>query len=96
MSAEQEQTIKKQKFEAVSKALEQGAITPEEFRQACNKDELLGIQLSDQPINAQKGSDGLANVPGNDDEALDKEREHSDGKDALAYEAPVAEASRKE
>jgi len=91
MSAEQEQAIKKQKFEAISKALEQGAISLEEFRQACNKDDLLGIQLSDQAPNAQEGVDSLSNQPGNDDLKLDKEREDGEGKDALAYEAPAVE-----
>lgn len=45
LSSEQEQNVKTQKFNRVFQSKSGGEITTEEFRDACNKDELLGIQL---------------------------------------------------
>ena len=46
ISSEIEQTIKDQKFNRVIQARNAGEISSEEFRDACNKDELLPLQLS--------------------------------------------------
>lgn len=45
LSSEQEENVKSKKFERLLMALEKGAMTPKEFKEACNKDKLLSIQL---------------------------------------------------
>lgn len=45
MSAEQEENVKTQKFNRLLAAQTAGAIDPREFRDSCNRDNLLGIQL---------------------------------------------------
>lgn len=50
MSSEQEENVKTQKFNRILAAKSQGEITPEEFRDACNKDNLLGIHLEESVI----------------------------------------------
>lgn len=46
LSAEQEETVKTSKFNRVHQARQSGEITSKEFRDACNRDNLLPIQLS--------------------------------------------------
>lgn len=45
LSAEQEENVKTQKFQRLIQARERGEITVIEFRDACNRDNLLGITL---------------------------------------------------
>lgn len=49
LSAEQEETVKTQKFARVAQARQMGEITSEEFRECANKDQLLPIQLEITP-----------------------------------------------
>lgn len=55
LSSEQEENVKSQKFNRILAARQAGEITSMEFRDACNKDQLLGISLdtSDQFIPEQ-------------------------------------------
>lgn len=60
LSAEQEENVKTQKFNRLLQAKAQGEIDSLEFRDACNKDNLLGIQLQTKDIpegNIQEGPD---------------------------------------
>ncbi len=45
LSSEQEENVKSQKFNRLLQALQAGAITAKEFREACNRDKLFPIQL---------------------------------------------------
>lgn len=47
LSSIDEETIKTQKFARLIQAKQAGLMTTEEFKQACNKDNLLGIQVDD-------------------------------------------------
>lgn len=49
MTSEQEENVKTQKFSRVFQARQAGEITREEFRDACNKAQLLEIQLETDP-----------------------------------------------
>lgn len=48
LSAEQEENVKTQKFNRLLAALSAGAISPEAFADACNKDNLLGVQVDSE------------------------------------------------
>lgn len=52
LSGEQEQNVRTQKFSNLLQARQAGEITSQEFRDGCNKDHLLGIQLSEDIDNA--------------------------------------------
>lgn len=52
MSTEQEENVKTSKFNRLLSARERGEITSEEFRDACNIDNLLPIQLSATELSA--------------------------------------------
>lgn len=54
MSSEQEETVKTQKFSRLTQALQLGQITAEEFRDACNADDLLPITLQGTPPKADR------------------------------------------
>jgi uncharacterized protein len=64
LSSEQEQNVKTQKFARVFQAKTAGEVTTEEFRDACNTEELIGIQLdanideSELHPAAEEGADG--------------------------------------
>lgn len=45
LTAEQEENVKTSKFNRLTIALEKGVIDAQTFREACNKDNLLGVQL---------------------------------------------------
>lgn len=45
LSSEQEENVKTQKYQRCSDALTKGAMQVKEFKEACNKDDLLGVQL---------------------------------------------------
>lgn len=52
LSAEQEENVKTQKFTRLQMAAQSGLITPEEFREACNRDNLLPLNLeTSEPLN---------------------------------------------
>lgn len=68
MSSEQEETVKTQKFARVMQARQLGEINSFEFREACNKDNLLSIQLDVDSIEL----DGDANL---DDAGQDNEKQ---------------------
>lgn len=45
LSAEQEENVKTQKFARLLQAYTAGLLQPEEFKDSCNKDNLLGVQI---------------------------------------------------
>lgn len=102
LSSEQQENVKTQKYTRLQGALATGAITLEEFRDSCNRDNLFPIQLEDS---------GLAEVEANKEAALqdqndaalqdqndaedgdlkaegESESETAKGKKRLAKEAP--------
>lgn len=50
LSSEQEQNVKEKQYARVLQSLQVGAISLVEFRDACNKYDLLGIQLEDEGL----------------------------------------------
>lgn len=56
LSSEQEETVKEKRFNRLIAARQAGEITSEEFRQACNHDNLLPIQL-DESVDMQEEQD---------------------------------------
>lgn len=65
LSAEQEETVKTQKFARNMQCLTIGAMSTKEFKEACNKDQLTGVQLDTSveeltPIQAPEGSESEA------------------------------------
>lgn len=52
MSSEQEEKVKLDKFSRLLQSLQAGAISLEEFRTACNKDNLLEISLDNEGLDA--------------------------------------------
>lgn len=90
MSAEQEETVKEKKFDRLLEALKANAISLQEFQDACNKDDLLGVQL--ESAKAVEGSDQIGNVPGNDEERLDEsvDKEEAEETDAFVEPRPTS------
>jgi phage-related protein (TIGR01555 family) len=82
MSSEQEQKVKTEKFNRLLQALTAGAMSLEQFQLACNKDDLLEIQLD--PSELMEGADEIGNVPGGEesekgaDQDAEKEEERDD------------------
>lgn len=72
MSGEQEENIKTQKFNRILAAKSSGEITPEEFRDACNKENLLGIHLPNSAIAQLDQDDVDAEAEGDGDEKAEK------------------------
>ena len=66
LSAEKEEEVKTKQFERIQKAFETGAMSLEEYRDACNKLDLLGIRLENE--NLPEGSDEIGNIPGQEGE----------------------------
>lgn len=58
LTAEQVENVKNSKFNRLIQSLQLGAITPEQFIRACDKERLLGIEFAEeveqQPINTEK------------------------------------------
>lgn len=78
LSTEQMENVKTQKFNRVMQARQAGEISSLEFRDACNRDELLGIQLeTDRP--------DVEDELGVDDEPTDEETDD---------DAPAAKAGK--
>lgn len=86
MSSEQEETIKTQKFQRALSARQGGEITTEEFRDACNIDSLLPVQL--------KQSNILELEEEQDDQESDDEGEES--QDVSASEGDKSQTEAKE
>jgi phage-related protein (TIGR01555 family) len=72
MSSDQEQKCKSAKFDRLAKALAQGAISLEEFRTACNKDDLLEIQLDPKATEGLTASGGEKKGEGNPFDKADR------------------------
>jgi len=94
LTAEQDAEVKSKHLDRLTKALECGAISIKEFQDACNKANLMGIQLCSaetldgadqlQPV-APKGSDQLSNVPGTDGDREIQEAGNEDLESSLIY-----------
>lgn len=82
MSGKDEQEVKTAQLNNLLAAMTAGAISLEEFRIACNKDALLGIQLENDNLPA--GADELGNVEGNDDAAIDEDSQEEENLSSLA------------
>ena len=58
LTAEQVENVKNSKFNRLIQSLQLGAITPEQFIRACDKEKLLGIEFAEeieqQPIDSEK------------------------------------------
>lgn len=90
LSSEQEETVKTQKFARLMQARTTGEISALEFRDACNKDDLLGIQLSTAGV-----SDELGLMDEEDPDADVKEDPGADKSDSEKISpAPVAKAKK--
>lgn len=61
LSAEQEENVKTQKFQRLHQAMASGYITIEEFKEACNKDDLLPIQVDTSIDVLDVGADDESN-----------------------------------
>lgn len=85
LSSEQEETVKEKKFARLLQAAQAGLITVDEFRDGCNKENLLEIDLPD--ASGMEGSDELGALPGALDEERDTDTEVADEDSAssLAY-----------
>lgn len=75
LSAEQEEKVKDSKFNRLLGALTAGAITLDEFRDACNKNDLLEVTLKD--ANGMLGTDAVSdeNEPEGETTAVRREAE---------------------
>lgn len=82
LSGEQEQTVKEKKFNRLLSAQQAGLISIEEFRTACNRDDLLEIHLDNE--NLMEGSDEIGNVPGVDEEKTESDAASEDESSTLA------------
>lgn len=97
LSSEQEETVKEKKFNRLLAAMTAGAITVDEFRDACNKSDLLEIQLADVGMEGTVDTglaDELGNIPGRQDEEADEDQKAQDeaASETLAEgKAPVRE-----
>lgn len=88
LTAEQEETVKTQKFARLMQAVQAGLMTPEEFKDACNKDNLLGIEIDtsiDQlPVLGAEDKDDSLNSKGKDKEDKEKDLDESANKEEPA------------
>lgn len=82
LSSEQEENVKTQKFNRIMAALSAGAMTPKEFKDACNKDNLLGVQVD--------ASVDLLDVAESDDEESDAGESKGKKSSTTAKDAPEA------
>ena len=85
MSSEQEQKCKTDIYNRLTDALSKGAISIEEFRMACNKEELLVVALDN--TNLPEGSDEIGNIPGQEDneEQADKDANKEGDQSNLSF-----------
>jgi phage-related protein (TIGR01555 family) len=80
LSAEQEENVKTQKFNRVFQARQAGLISGEQFVDACNRDELLGITLDKEDL-VDLAAEG-ANDPGDPKDAQNPGEGRKDEKTA--------------
>lgn len=75
LSSVDEETVKTQKFQRLMAARTAGEISAEEFRDACNKDELLGVQLdtTDSALDFQEEESDPAKKDQEDNKPTKKE-----------------------
>lgn len=93
MSSEQEETVKEKQHNRLVQAMQLGGISLEEYRQACNKYDLMGIQLDNDnlPEDAQAlGSDAV--TEGDESEDSEEENQDESNEESLAAKAPKAQA----
>lgn len=94
LSAEQEETVKTQKFNRALQAKQAGEITTEEFRDILNRDNLLGIQLEkDDDILAQLEEENQVEDTenegvGKDEKATTKASAGKSGSSSLSAKEP--------
>lgn len=84
LSSEQEENVKTQKFNRLLGAKQAGEITTKEFRDACNKDNLLGIQLDVDTTELEVPEDQAT-------EAADEGANKADSQKAKQNEKTIAE-----
>jgi hypothetical protein len=77
MSAEQEETVKTQKFNRLLAAKQAGEITTHEFRDSCNRDNLFPITLDTASDTLNPDDPDVAGLISGEDEA----EEDAEGKD---------------
>lgn len=64
LSSEQEENVKTQKFARITQAQAAGLISPKEYKEACNKENLLGIQIEvNDDVLEVKGPEGAETAP---------------------------------
>lgn len=70
LTAEQEENVKTQKFNRLLQARQAGEISTKDFKDACNKDNLLGIQLDTamddlpNPLDSEEGDEASQPIDG--------------------------------
>lgn len=101
MSSEQEETVKTQKFTRLQTALQAGAISLKEFREACNKGELFDItvDVDDQELlsgymsdEIESDGDAEQDIEGDDDPGasrIDTARPTAGSKGGVPTDGPV-------
>jgi uncharacterized protein len=94
MSGEQEETCKEKQFNRVMMAFQAGLMSLEEARNALNKNDLLLIQLENAGL--PQGSDEIGNIPGQDEQQIDKDSAREDDRSNLSFmKTPTTEVSKK-
>lgn len=83
LSLEQEEKVKDSQFNRLHMSVTAGLISLEQFQEACNAHNLLGVKLD--PENLPEGSDEIGNVPGQDEAEIDKDAEKEDNKSTLGF-----------
>jgi hypothetical protein len=65
LSAEQEENVKTQKFSRLQQAVQAGLITVKEYKDACNKENLFGIQVDTEveQLTPMVGAEGATEAP---------------------------------
>lgn len=101
LSSEQEENVKTQKFTRLLQAKQAGEISSQEFKEGCNRDKLLGIQLNpdvdtletdfgDDEADDEGGNDGkseLKKIPDNKKSGLTA-KDAPDVKNAIDFDVP--------
>lgn len=87
MSGEQEQTVKEKKFNRLLSSLQAGAMSVVEFRDACNKDDLLEIHLEN--ANLMEGADQVGVIPGDDVNSDEEAEASAEDEDVSEKAAPL-------
>lgn len=94
MSSKEEQEVKTQQFTRLQQALQMGSISLEEFRDACNKENLLEIELDNSGL--MEGADEVGNIPGVDEKSIDESEERESDRSNLSFmKTPTTKISKK-